>query len=511
MLHRFNFMTGIRDTLLLFLGFLFFSCAGLKAQPSELRPERPSMISVSIDPETGFVVITWAPSPTPELVDYYFVGEVQDFSNTIREVSSPIYPPQSIYYITTDDHLSGSMAYTVKAVNDLGAGDRYDSFYAIPDSTIFLEAEFDSCNGTISLTWNDYNSWRGSIDRYEVSRRLDAGIYVPEVVVEEGTNSLQLGNLEVNQSYDLFIEAFHEDGRSSKSNMVSLVTNMTTVPGYINADYATISDGNHIDLAFTVGGTSGLSNYRLLRSNTFDGPYIAVDSFDTNESHIVYTDDVNFLNAVYFYKLQVVNNCGLPSTTSNNANNIIVNGSLSDFNAMLEWNEYRDWEGKVNQYQIVRIVGRNNPVTDTIGSTGTTFYNDDINNLINYIDPAEGLVCYSVVATENTNMYGITGRSESNQVCFSINPGVRIPNAFIPNDSEPENQVFEPVFSFLPEHYEMTIYNRLGSKIWEGKGPWDGRVNGKFVHEGVYVYHIRVFDYAAEIKEYQGRVTVIYR
>jgi gliding motility-associated-like protein len=108
-------------------------------------------------------------------------------------------------------------------------------------------------------------------------------------------------------------------------------------------------------------------------------------------------------------------------------------------------------------------------------------------------------------------MYGTQGKSFSNRLCFSIHPDIRIPNAFIPNDADQTNQVFEPVFSFLPEHYEMTIYNRLGNKIWEGSSPWDGRVNGKFVPEGVYLYYIRIYNYSTDFIELNGKVTVLYR
>jgi hypothetical protein len=86
-----------------------------------------------------------------------------------------------------------------------------------------------------------------------------------------------------------------------------------------------------------------------------------------------------------------------------------------------------------------------------------------------------------------------------------------MPDAFIPNDGEPVNRVFEPVFSFTPEHYEMYIYNRLGTKLWEGTGPWDGVVAGKPVPEGVYLYLLRIYNYSSEVKEINGKVVVVYR
>jgi gliding motility-associated-like protein len=140
-----------------------------------------------------------------------------------------------------------------------------------------------------------------------------------------------------------------------------------------------------------------------------------------------------------------------------------------------------------------------------------TSFTEDIQALGDYQDPLSSLICYQVEATETPNMYNIQGRSLSNRICFSITPDIRMPNAFIPNDSDPLNQRFEPVFSFVPERYEITVYNRLGSKIWQGTEPWDGTVNGKFVPEGVYVYHLRVYNYSTEITEMDGQVTVVYR
>jgi len=499
-------MAGIKYTIIWLFGLLS-TCNLLFAQ----KPEPPTIRSVSVDPETGFTTITWEPSPTPLFVDYYLVEQL-DILGTARAISPPINPAQNSYIITSDEPLHSSVTYVVVAVNDLGAGDEHRSSWPPRHNTIYLEAVFDSCLSSISLNWNNYENWMGSIEEYRLYRWLDNDVYDLLATLDQGINSFELSNLQANQTYELFIEAFHTDGvRSSKSNKTILTTAMSQVPAFINADYATINYDRGIDLSFTVDATSGLSYYKLLRSNSFEGPYTAIDSFTTTGTQITYTDDTQFTSAVYFYKLQVINNCGIGATQSNSANNIILNGSLSDLNAMLEWNEYRDWEGDVDQYRVIRTIGRLDPVTDTLGGTGTTFFNDDINDLVNYLNPEEGFVCYSVVATENPNRYGVLGLSQSNRICFSITPGIRIPNAFIPNDGEPENRVFEPVFSFLPEHYEMTIYNRLGSKIWEGSGAWDGRVNGSHVPEGVYVYFIRVFNYSAEISEFNGKVTVIYR
>ncbi len=498
---------------------VLFICAGvllffqaLTGQHSELRPDPPKVLYVDIDPETNFVTITWLPSPTPDLVNYYYVGQKSKVViNTTNEISQPIFAPQYSYPITSQDAMSASESYSVKGVHDLGGGDRYDSFYDTHHNTIFLEAFFDSCHSQIDLNWNNYSAWSGSVDRVEIKRRIDAYIYVTVETLTPGATFYELDDLDIGQTYDLFIQVFHTDGRSSRSNMISVDTRMTAVPSEINADYATINESNGIDLSFTIIGNSPLTSYRLLRSNSFDGPYTAIDSFRVATSKVLYTDPVNYPGSIYFYKLEVLNNCFIGAIESNRANNLVLNGTLTDLRAQLEWNAYRDWRGGVANYRVTRTIGRSNPVTEEVGITSSTFFNDDISNQINYLDPAEALVCYTIKAEENTNSLGITGESESNKRCFPVNIGIQIPNAFIPNDTEAENQVFAPVFPFLPEHYELIIYNRLGSKIWEGTGPWDGKVNGKYVSEGVYVYYLKIYNYSSEISEYKGMVTVVYR
>jgi len=160
---------------------------------------------------------------------------------------------------------------------------------------------------------------------------------------------------------------------------------------------------------------------------------------------------------------------------------------------------------------VIRTQGRENTTVDTINNYLLTEFSESLAAMIDYANPQSSYLCYEVIATENTNAHGIKGSSLSNQVCFSINPHVIMPNAFIPNDIEPENQVFEPVFSIQPEHYDMVVYNRLGTVVWEGSGPWDGKSGNKYVPEGVYVYLIRIYNYSPDIRDLNGKVTVVYR
>jgi hypothetical protein len=499
-----KFLSYISGLLLLQLVFVI----GVRGQ-EDLKA--PPMYLVTIDPETGNDCITWYASPSPE-IDFYIIAN--------RVVTMPGEPdsylpigmvlvPDTIWCNTNTESASHPVGYAVWGVEDRG-GQQVTGPFDRTDSTMFLQSVLDSCNGIITLNWNDYNSWRGSTLNYNIYRRLGPGIY--ELISSVDTNSFILNNVDLNQTYELFVEAVNIDGiRRSTSNRVIVYTDLSQQPDFINANYATINAGNTIDLSFTVGGSTDFTRFNLLRSSSENGPFELLAGITTQDSVITYTDDVPFTSGIYYYRLEVLNNCSIVSGQSNLACNIILNGTQSGSNISLGWNDYINWSGGVENYRVIRTIGRNNQQTDTLSAGTMTSFSDDVNGLVDYVNPSSSFICYQIDALEQLNVHGIRGRSISNRVCFSVMPDIRMPNAFIPNDTEPLNQVFEPVFSFLPEHYELIIYNRLGTKIWEGAGAWDGKVAGKYVPEGVYIYLLRVYNYSTDILELNGKVTIVFR
>ncbi len=476
-------------------------------------PERPNLYYVTVDPETGNDRIVWFSSPSPN-VSYYIIGiaEPDPPDDYHLNPERQVFPPDTVFINTNSESGWHPVGYSVWAVDDQGAGVEFHSDFDDPDSTIYLQPlEFDSCNATIALEWSDYNTWRGNIAAYNIYRRIGAGIYSLLASVNESMNTYTLANIQANEQYELFVEAVHTDNiRRSTSNLQSIETEMTPGPDWINADYATISPDNTIALSFTIG-SSGTYQYQLMRSSNAAGPYTVIDAFESNDTEIQYTDDIPFESGVYYYKLAALNNCGLPGDSSNCASNILLSGSLNNLIVNLNWNHYYEWNGGIQDYTVTRTIGTDNPVADIVYNGLMTSFNNDISGLVNHLDPYENRICYRVEASENMNIYGIQGASISNLMCFSVNAQVRVPNAIIPNDTEPLNRVFEPVFEFAPEHYEIVIYNRSGIKIWEGSEPWDGRVNGDYVAEGVYLYYIRLFNHSSDIVELTGKLTVVFR
>ncbi len=476
------------------------------------QPEQPDLVRVTVDPETGNDRVYWEPSPSPG-VDYYVIGMAvrpnPDEPYALIQVGTAPAGETSFIVMSTSSG-TAPVGYTVWAVDQVDDS-LYFSLYDEPDSTIFVQAVFDSCQAALSLTWSDYNSWRGQIRQYTVYQRLDNGLYIVLATLQEGTNQFIINNVEENTIYSVFIEAAHSDNiRLSTSNRVDIFTGMSLVPDFIYADYATLGENNGIDLSFTIDPDSELQRYKLLRSGTPDGAFDTIATLQTAEKTVSYHDPVQFTAGHYYYKLLAINNCGKPAGASNLASNVLLGGNYDNLLISLSWNEYLDWSGGVDHYQVTRVTGIQNPQSDSMSVGTDTFFRDDFSTRIDFNDPQSSRVCYLITAYAPTGASATQNTSRSNRLCFNLEPDVRMPNAFIPNSHDGVNNTFRPIFSFVPERYEMTIFNRSGLKIWEGSEPWDGRVNGKQVPEGVYLYHIVLFNFSNSTQKLTGQVTVVY-
>jgi hypothetical protein len=487
---------------------------------SQEQLPKPRIYLVTVNIESQMDSIVWYSIPLDPARDFYSLayriapsaGQTESYITAISGITDTSVLNNN--NITSTENKP--IGYTVWGVHNNGMGDIIGLFND-PDSTMYLSSVFDSCARTITLSWNDYNHWRGSTTDFTIYNRTGPGTYLPLAIITPDISKTHytyvLGNILPNQKYDLFVQAANTDGiRKSNSNRTPpIFTKLTVQTGSINADYATISAENSIDLSFTVRGAVGQDKYRFLRSDAQGGPYVKIDSISTSDTVLHFNDPTPFVSGVYYYKLQLLNNCNSVFTESNLANNIILTGTQSGSAVMLSWNAYADWLGGVEKYRIIRIHGQTNPLVDTLDGGTATTYTDNVALIIDYANPSSSFICYTIDALEGSNIHGTQAQSISNKVCFTVIPDIRMPDAFIPNDGDPVNREFEPVFSFTPEHYEMVIFNRLGTKLWEGSGPWDGKAAGKPVPEGVYLYLLRVYNYSSDVKELNGKVVVVYR
>lgn len=89
-----------------------------------------------------------------------------------------------------------------------------------------------------------------------------------------------------------------------------------------------------------------------------------------------------------------------------------------------------------------------------------------------------------------------------------------VPNAFTPDNDE-FNQSFQPVFTsgYDPFDYKLQIFDRWGELLFESHNPnigWDGRFQGNYVQDGVYLWRLEFKETMTDIRHKKmGSVTII--
>lgn len=88
------------------------------------------------------------------------------------------------------------------------------------------------------------------------------------------------------------------------------------------------------------------------------------------------------------------------------------------------------------------------------------------------------------------------------------------PNAFRPDSEIAENRVFRPVTEGIdPSRYQLQIFNRLGSTIFESTNPeagWDGRMsNGTLADPGIFIWVVKYSDVQGFPHQDKGTVMLV--
>jgi gliding motility-associated-like protein len=94
---------------------------------------------------------------------------------------------------------------------------------------------------------------------------------------------------------------------------------------------------------------------------------------------------------------------------------------------------------------------------------------------------------------------------------FKTEPQIFVPTGFTPN-GDGHNDVIRPIAVGMTTIEYFRIYNRWGQLVFSttinGRG-WDGKINGREQHTGVYVWVVQGTDYTGKMVSAKGTVTLI--
>ncbi|MEM7659975.1 MAG: gliding motility-associated C-terminal domain-containing protein, partial [Bacteroidota bacterium] len=204
----------------------------------------------------------------------------------------------------------------------------------------------------------------------------------------------------------------------------------------------------------------------------------------------------------YQYRLLARDSCGFTSPYSNLGSSIHLLATVEEFQHVLTWTPYSEWEEEVDFYTIeVWMESLGEFVQVDVVSGSETSYVDGAT----FLD--QGEYCYRVIAHE---LAGNRAISVSNHACVGIQPELHLPNAFTPNGDN-INDFFRLDGLYIRD-FDMKIFNRWGQLIFESdhldKG-WDGTYQGKAVPEGAYVVIVEATANNGQRFYEKGSITLI--
>jgi gliding motility-associated-like protein len=384
------------------------------------------------------------------------------------------------------------------------------------------QSDFDTCNYSITIKWSKFYGWASSdIRKYKIWYRIGTGpfkfswkngtdnyFHDTTAVITVNYSGQPGQHLLFNTNYSFQIEEVNETRSISAffSNIRSINTDIATKPEYINADGTLISgDNKTIQLSFTKDN-SPLHKYKVLRSDSYDGVYSILHSFENTMPTIIDFDTIDAVNKQYYYKIEAFNNCWVKVGESNIESNILLKGQQNQNVNNLYWTGYQKFAGNLGPYYVFRSMQPKPLVYFT--TTTDTLASDRLDTIAE-----KGILelSYYVIANEANNPYGLEGRiSRSNTITITIDQKITMPDFFTPKGLNP---YIKPPVSFYAKDFKFTIYNRWGTKVFEttvsNSNGWDGKVNGSYAPQGTYIYYLKVVGTDNAVLEQKGTFLLI--
>jgi gliding motility-associated-like protein len=470
-------------------------------------PLPPVLTSVSVQPETGKTEFTWILSESSDIAAYILYSYNNGDGQAIDTVWDPL----------ATSHTISNTAPKYSSVSYVVAAHRLSAVPGMPGctsplsnvlSTIFCEADIDTCNKKINIAWNNYPSEPEDVISYSIMLSVNGSGYSEEVVQGSDVNNFTLDNFTTGAEYCFYVRANLEGGSSSTSNKACVLTKMQRPPDWINADYATVNSENKIMLSFTVDPSSEITEFLLERKTGQSSTFHEIIKLVSVNGSVHYTDIQADVNIVNYYRLSAINSCKIPIQVSNISSNMVLSLQRSGSQMNLSWNSYKEWMGMVSEYRLFTDTGNGFEEKAIISATDS-LYTLDYQEIMYEVSGSE--VCIYISATETSNPFGLTGQSISSKICTEPIEIINVPNLFTPNN-DLVNDLFKPVLSFTPLDYHLIICEQHGSVLFETRDyneSWDGAKNGNPQPDGICLWFLKVTTPSGKRLSKTGTLTIL--
>lgn len=473
-------------------------------------PKTPFLDSITVDNVARQVNLGWKPSSSLDTYGYMIFYWVNATSSLI--VRDTVIGRNNTFYaetLSTIDPYIGSEQFTVTSIDSC----RNTPASANAQKTIHLKVIPNNCENTVTLNWTPYINW-DDIEQYEVMVSVNGNPFQTVLTLPPSDTTYTHQKTDQLAIYCYKIRVVNtRRTRSSTSNIKCSIANSLIIPAQQYFKQITVEDNKSIRVVSLTDTSLPASQYALYRSlERFDNFYEVTRVPFENKPIIELNDyEVSVDQTSYFYRIGILDTCGSVIFISRPSNSMLLQGSMEDdsLRVSLNWTPYNSWDSVgsgVGQYVIYRIADGNRVAVDSVDRFSTSYQyvlNDDVQ--------LGSTFCFEIEARENEgNKYDMQDSALSNQVCFTRNLNVYVPNAFRPQGI---NNVFYPVISFGDvSNYRMIIYDRWGGQIFETTdiyNGWDGTIDGSDAGFGAYVYFIQVSNFTGATYTKQGTFVLL--
>ncbi|PCJ66363.1 MAG: hypothetical protein COA58_06185 [Bacteroidetes bacterium] len=268
--------------------------------------------------------------------------------------------------------------------------------------------------------------------------------------------------------------------------------------------------GKNINVVFLKSTEDDFGHYEIYRGSRDKGPLRYITSvFDINDT--IYVDSLVDVNSTsYCYKIRVADACGHLSLLSNIGCSIVIRGEALNekgvnprFKFDLGWDEYINWNGGVDEYELIRSVDTGS-LRSLVRLPSSSLDYRDAN-----LDYDWGGYWYSVIAYESEG--SLDASSRSNDIYLIQPPLVFVPNAVTANGDN-LNDSFGWSDVFVRE-FEMRVYNRWGEKVFETQDKnkkWAGDYkDGDLKYSNVYFWIVTYKGWDNYFHTDKGTLTIV--
>lgn len=483
-------------------------------------PDPPVIDSVSVDINTGNILLGWQESRA---------GDTDGYIVTYHDLTPPtpswlpiatLNGKSTVFYL--DAVANGNTAfheYGVAAFDScvITTNPNTSAIDTIVHRTMFMQATLDYCAKENNVFWTPYVGWRDSLSGYDLFVEIDGA--APQLIASLAANDTDFvhENVDPLKTYCYYARAYYSNKvKSSTSNKFCVVAGSLVTP---NAHYlmsVSVIENEYVNLTCYVDPTVAVSYYSVERAIRPDGPFLEIGTIVPSTDTIVQYQDYEapFEQTSFYYRVGIIDSCGIALLYSNVSNTVHLDGQFDKnlFHNFLNWSPYGDWLVHGNGVEAYNIYRKLNGQVEAVPSFSVN--NSQfaiIDSLMETVITSGKEVCFVVEAVESDgNAFGFKESSFSNEICFTANPVIWIPNAFAP---EGVNNEFKPVISFGDwRSYTMQIFDRYGQLLFETSDQdegWDGKVDGRYASIGSYVYRITINNFKGDQVQRTGVLTLV--